>query len=103
MPAREALLAGDYSRANEILLQKINPTYKEANAVADTLLQQTLNTAKGDYDAAITRYYIIRNVAIIGTLLGILLAFIVGWLLICSQRNKHSTSSRDFTGNSRQK
>lgn len=81
VPAREALLAGDYNKANEILLKKINSAYKEANAAADTLLQQTLNTAKADYDAAITRYNIIRNVAIIGTLIGILLAAIAGSLL----------------------
>jgi len=79
--AREALLAGDYNQANEILLKKINPAYKEANAAADTLLQQTLNTAKADYDAAITRYNIIRIVAVIGTLFGILLAAIAGSLL----------------------
>lgn len=81
IPAREALLAGDYNQANEILLKKINPAYKDANAAADTLLQQTLNTAKADYDAAITRYNIIRNVAVVGTLIGILLAAIAGSLL----------------------
>jgi methyl-accepting chemotaxis protein len=82
--AREALLAGDFSQTNEILLKKINPFYKTANAAADELLQQILNDAKTSYDTAITRYFLIRNIAIGGTLLGILLAIIMGILLVRS-------------------
>jgi len=82
--AREAVLAGDFNKANEILLKKINPLYKTAIAEAEALLQQTMNTAKTDYDTAITRYVLIRNVAIGGTLLGILLAVIAGILLVRS-------------------
>ena len=82
--AREALLAGSYTQANEILLKKINPLYKAASAEADKLLQQTTNTAKADYDTAIERYVFIRNFAIGGTLLGMILAVIGGVMLVRS-------------------
>jgi len=82
--AREAVLAGDFTKANETLLKKINPLYKTAIAEAEALLQQTMNTAKADYDTAIARYVLIRNIAIGGTLLGILLAIVAGMLLVRS-------------------
>lgn len=82
--ASTALLAEDYTKANEILLNSINPLYKTANAAADELLQQTINTAKADYDTAISRYTMIRNVAIGGTIAGIFLAIIAGSLLVRS-------------------
>jgi methyl-accepting chemotaxis protein len=84
LAAREALLAGDFIKANEILLKKINTLHATANAAADELLQQVLIDAKADYDAAITRYTLIRNSAVVGTLLGILAAIIMGVLLIHS-------------------
>jgi len=82
--AREALLAGDFNKANETLLKKINPLYKAANAQAEALLQQTQNAAKADYDTAIVRYVLIRNIAVGGTLMGILLAIVTGILLVRS-------------------
>lgn len=82
--AREALLTENYTKVNEVLLNSINPLYKTANAAADELLQQTLNTAKADYDTAISRYTLIRNVALGGTIVGILLAVIAGSLLVRS-------------------
>jgi len=94
--AREALLAGDFNKANEILLKKINPFYKTANAAADELLQQILNDAKANYDTAITRYALIRNVAIGGTLLGIFLAIVMGILLVRSIAHPLRTVIRHF-------
>jgi len=82
--AREALLAGDYVGANRILLTKINPLYRTAVGDADALLQKTLDTAKSDYAKSVERYALIRNVAIGGTLFGILLAIAAAVLLIRS-------------------
>ena len=82
--AREAVLAGDFTKANETLLKKINPLYKAANTAADELLQQILNDAKASYDTAIARYTLIRNIAVGGTLLGILIAIVIGILLVRS-------------------
>ena len=82
--AREALLAGEFDKANEILLKKINPYYKTANAAAEELLQKTLNTAKTDYDAAAQRFTLIRNAAIGGILLLTVLGIITTSLLVRS-------------------
>jgi aerotaxis receptor len=82
--AREAILADDYQAANGILLTKINPLYRTAVGDADALLQKTVDIAKADYDQSVQRYALIRNVAIGGTLLGVVLAIAVTTLLIRS-------------------
>ncbi len=82
--ARKAILDGDFDSANQVLLTKINPLYVAAVGDADALLQKTLETAKAEYDQAVARYALIRNVAIGGTLLGIVLAVAAGILLIRS-------------------
>lgn len=94
--AREALLAGDFNKANEALLKKINPYYKTANATADELLKQILNNAKADYDTAITRYDLIRNIAIGGTLMGIVIAIFMGIFLVRSIAHPLKTVIRHF-------
>ncbi|MHB9116867.1 MAG: methyl-accepting chemotaxis protein [Burkholderiales bacterium] len=80
-PARKALLDGNYDQADEILMKKINPLYDAANMGAEALLTQTDKTAKADYQAAVARYKLIRDVALGGTLAGILLAALAGFLL----------------------
>ncbi len=82
--SREALLAGDYERANLLLLNKVNPLYAEAAASANALLQKTLEIARRDYATAEARYVSIRNASIGGTALGILIALFAGALLIRS-------------------
>jgi len=82
MVAREAILAGEFDRANEVLLKKINPLYKAAAAASDALLKQTMATAKAEYESTITRYELIRNLAIGGTVIGLLLAAIAAMLLV---------------------
>ena len=84
LAAREALLAGDFVKANETLLKKINPLHATANAAADDLLQQVLIDGKADYDISIQRYKLIRNSAVVGTLLGILAAIMMGAFLVRS-------------------
>jgi len=80
--ARAAILAGEFNKGNEILLKKINPLYMAANAEADVLLKQTLDTARAEYEQALARYEIIRNMAVGGTVIGLLLAAIAAMLLI---------------------
>jgi aerotaxis receptor len=79
---REAILAGDFNKANEILLKKINPLHKAANAEAEAVLKQTLATAKAEYEQALARYETIRNLAVGGTIIGLLLAAIAAMLLV---------------------
>ena len=84
MPAVAALQAADYRKANQILLQKINPHYETANAEAAALLQKILETAKTNYDNAEKRYALIRNIVIGSILLGLLLGITAATLLIRS-------------------
>ncbi|MHB9101514.1 MAG: methyl-accepting chemotaxis protein, partial [Sulfuricella sp.] len=80
--AREAILAGDFNQANEILLKKINPLHKAANAEAEALLKQILTTARAEYEQALARYETIRNLAVGGAIIGLLLAAIAAMLLV---------------------
>ncbi|MHB0986784.1 MAG: methyl-accepting chemotaxis protein [Sulfuricella sp.] len=80
--AREAILAGDFNKANEILLKKIDPLHKAANAEAEALLKQTLATARAEYEQALARYETIRNLAVGGAVIGLLLAAIAAMLLV---------------------
>ncbi|MEN6629729.1 MAG: methyl-accepting chemotaxis protein [Sulfuricella sp.] len=82
MAAREAILASDFGKANEILLKQINPLYQTAAASADALLKQTQADAKADYENAVARYELIRNLAVGGTIVGLLLAAIAAMLLV---------------------
>jgi diguanylate cyclase (GGDEF)-like protein len=84
MPAIAALQATEYKRANEILLEKINPYYKTADLRANTLLRKIRETAKNNYVVASERFIMIRNVLIFGTLLGILFVSVSATLLIRS-------------------
>lgn len=84
IPAVKALKEADFQKTNEIFLSKINPYYKNANLLANTLLQQIGETAKNNYKEASERFTLIRNILIYGTLLGILFVSISATLLIRS-------------------
>lgn len=84
MPAINALQAGDYQKANEIFLNKINPYYKTANYQAEMLLKKIQETAKNNYEEASERFILIRDILIYGTLLAILFVSISATLLIRS-------------------
>ncbi|MDD5240790.1 MAG: methyl-accepting chemotaxis protein [Sulfuricella sp.] len=82
MVAHGAILAGDFNKANEILLKKIDPLYQAAVISADALLKQTQADARAEYESTVARYELIRNLAVGGTIIGLLLAAIAAWLLI---------------------
>ncbi len=84
MPAINALQAGDFQKANEIFLNKINPYYKTANYQAEMLLKKIQETAKSNYEEASERFILIRDILIYGTLLAILFVSISATLLIRS-------------------
>jgi len=75
-PAREALLAGDYDKANEILLKQLGPAYQEAYTEVSALLNMLKQASRQEYATAVDRYLLIRNVGIGGTVaaLGLVLA-----------------------------
>jgi len=82
MPSREALLAGDFLKANEILLKKLNPAYTAANADANVLLGLILKSAKSEYQSSTDEYSTARIIAISMIVLGLLfgLGFAV-WII----------------------
>ncbi|MDP2751087.1 MAG: methyl-accepting chemotaxis protein [Rhodocyclaceae bacterium] len=82
--AMEAVNQGDFNKTNEILLSKVNPLYVEASGIADTLLTVTLRTAREEYEHSLSRYEFVRALAVGGTVLGVLLAFLAGVFLIRS-------------------
>jgi methyl-accepting chemotaxis protein len=60
-PAREALLAGEYDRANGILLTKINPLYAAATNAADAYTKYITEEGKGDYEDGLRDFAVERN------------------------------------------
>ncbi len=82
VPARQALLDGQFDNANEILLKKINPAYKEASGEAGELLSMLKKSARQEYNDAVGRYIVIRNLGIGGTLASLVLVAIAALLLL---------------------
>jgi len=80
-PARDAIKAGDFQQANILLLTKMNPLYKEVVAKGAQLQQYIIKTGEQAYADAESRYTLIRNLSIGGTVLGLLLTIISGVLL----------------------
>ncbi len=76
LPARQAILDGRYSIANEIRQNKINPLYKEASGKADALLTYLSESALRERSESQLRYERTR----LTMSLGLVLALIVGGL-----------------------
>jgi aerotaxis receptor len=83
-PAREALLAGDYDKANLILLQKVVPHYDAASRLAREVQDALKQAARDEYAASQARYMTIRNISVAGTLLALLLVAAAAWNLLTS-------------------
>ncbi|WP_126448420.1 methyl-accepting chemotaxis protein [Sulfuricystis multivorans] len=82
VPAREAILAGDFDRANQILLTKVNPNYTQAANLAREIQDALKKAARDEYAAAQTRYERLRNLAVAGTLIALLIVAAAAWNLI---------------------
>ena len=83
-PARAALLAGDYDKAQLVLLTKINPLYKDVMEKGDALQQYLAKHGEQDFADAESRYRSVRALSIGGFAVGLLLLGIAGYLLIRS-------------------
>ncbi|MBI5921352.1 MAG: Tar ligand binding domain-containing protein, partial [Betaproteobacteria bacterium] len=68
LPARKALLEGNFNEANLILLKKVNPAYNEASAKADALFKYQTEKAKSEFAAAEAQYHDTRLLMIVGLL-----------------------------------
>ena len=95
-PAREALLAGDYDKTNEILLKHLNPAYKEAYTEAGVLLESLKQASRQEYTAATDRYLLIRNLGVGGTLVALGLVLAAALLLLRSIVNPMRQAMHHF-------
>ncbi|QDX82306.1 hypothetical protein B9N43_14300 [Denitratisoma sp. DHT3] len=83
-PAMAALQADDFGKANEIMLVRLNPLHKAVNEAAEEIFRTTTEAAHLEYETALQRYRTLRLISIGGTIVGLLLAALAGWLLIRS-------------------
>ncbi|MDT8992564.1 methyl-accepting chemotaxis protein [Curvibacter sp. APW13] len=83
-PTTHAIREGKLSTAQTMLAETVTPMTTRLNNAMQPLLQLQMDVAKAEYDAAVTRYTIIRNLAI-GSL-GIALP-LVAWFAFVMIRN----------------
>ncbi|MEY4593250.1 MAG: hypothetical protein RIR18_2145 [Pseudomonadota bacterium] len=81
-PARDALKAGDFDRAQGLLLTKINPLYKEVSAKGDALQNHLANQGDNAEQEAEKELAQITTLSATGGVLAILLISLGGWHLI---------------------
>jgi aerotaxis receptor len=81
-PARDALQAGEFAKANELLLKRINPLYEEVRHDGEALLQAMMASSKADYQAAVARYETIRNLSYGGVIAALLAVLVSSVFLI---------------------
>ncbi|MGB9129090.1 MAG: methyl-accepting chemotaxis protein [Thiobacillus sp.] len=82
MPALAALSGHDFQQAGEILQGTMVESYPPVRTAIEALVQLQLDVAKQEFEASQSRYVMVRNVAIIVMLAGVLLAGLIGFLLI---------------------
>ena len=80
--ARDAIKAGNFANANTILLTRMNPLHQKVMAAGDAWQDYLRNEGRKDYLAADERYANLRLLATVGTLLGLAIVGIVGFLLM---------------------
>jgi aerotaxis receptor len=80
--ARDALKAGDYDKANGLLLTRINPLYRELTAKSDALQQYLSRSGEEDYVAAQGRFRLVLGLGVGGTLLALILVSLAAWGLL---------------------
>ena len=84
LPARDALLAGEFMKANEILLKKINPLFKATSDAGNELQENIISAAEAERSANIAHFGQTRWVVGAVILTSVLFAFVAGWLLVRS-------------------
>jgi methyl-accepting chemotaxis protein len=82
LPAREALLAGRFLAANDILLKKVNPLFKETSEVGKALEQQLLINAEADRQKSVVLLRSNLQLAGVVVAIGGLAALFFGWALL---------------------
>lgn len=83
-PGMTALKTDDIGKAQQITGQLLEPMYQEVLSALKPLLKLQMDVAKSEYDAAVTRYLIIRNLAIGSLAIGLPCAVLFAFFLIRS-------------------
>jgi aerotaxis receptor len=84
MPASEAVRAGDFDKANLLLLNQINPGYTKAFALAQDMQALVKRSALEEFSTTQERYHLMRALSIGGTLVALLLVAAAAWNLLVS-------------------
>jgi methyl-accepting chemotaxis protein len=83
-PAREALLAGEFQKSNEILLQRVNPSYATAHTSANALLSHIQNAARDEYKISESAYGSARTISIGAIVAGLIISVFLAYIIIRS-------------------
>ncbi|HEY6897253.1 MAG TPA: Tar ligand binding domain-containing protein [Rhodocyclaceae bacterium] len=78
LKARQALEAGDYPQAEQILLNNVNPLYDQANASVSVLLKHLSDRGLAKFTQVTARNQTIAAVAIAGIVSGCLILIVCG-------------------------
>jgi aerotaxis receptor len=82
--AREAIKAGDYDKANGLLLTRINPLYRELAARGDALQHYLYQSGEQDHATAQERFRVVLGLGVGGTLAALILVTLAAWGLLRS-------------------
>ncbi|KVW96094.1 methyl-accepting chemotaxis protein [Thiobacillus denitrificans] len=81
-PALAALSGHDFQQASEILQGEMKTAYPKVRESAEALIALQLAIAKSEFEAAQSRYVMVRNISMAVIVFGVLLATLIGFLLI---------------------
>jgi methyl-accepting chemotaxis protein len=82
VPALAALKANDITEAQMVGVSKVEPISEKVTAALSPLISLQLEVAKAEFEGAVERYTIIRNLAVVSLALGLPLAAMFSFLLI---------------------
>ena len=82
LPAIAALSAHDFQQAGEVLQGPMKEAYPAVRESVESLIRLQLDVAQGEFEASQDRYDTVRIVSVVMTLVGVLLAALIGFWLI---------------------
>ena len=95
--AREAILAGNFDRANLVLLSKINPAYAKVEQTSNAFREAVKQSAQNEFAAAKVRYSQTANFAIGSVVASLLFVALAGFWVIASITQPVNDAIRKFS------
>ena len=81
-PALAALRAHDFQQASELLQGPLTQSYPAVQKSMEALNKIQLDVARHEFEAAQTRYALVRNISIVAIVFGVMLAGLIGFWMI---------------------